>query len=269
METEAKEEIISGPEALLASIRQSRERIQRQIEIFSFKWRILALFAIAGPVVLGFMVWIDSKMAIYEPWFWLALLPAGAISGVILYVVVLTYARVGLQLFAKSLDRQLALAGADKLQENLEEDFFTKLVKINFKYIDQYYLQTQAQADKSFTLSATVATVALVIIIAGIVLMFLGKTTPAYLTTAAGVLGEFIAAVFFYLYNRTIIKMSEYHEKLVLTQNVSLALKIAEGLPDSEKVVAQQGLIRNLSENINSYLVQKEPSQKKSLKRNK
>src|SRR6185312_16701793 len=34
-----------------------------------------------------------------------------------------------------------------QLQENLQEDFFTKLVNINFKYIDKYYLQTQVQAD--------------------------------------------------------------------------------------------------------------------------
>ena len=49
-----------------------------------------------------------------------------------------------------------------------------------------------------------------------------------YVVTAAGILSEFIAAVFFYLYNKTIQKMREYHQKLVLTQNISLALKISD-----------------------------------------
>ena len=86
--------------------------------------------------------------------------------------------------------------------------------------------------------------------------MYLGKATPAYVTAASGVLGEFIAAVFFYLYNRTVLKMGQYHQKLVITQNVSLALKIAEGLPDAERFKAQQELINRLSENVNRYLAE-------------
>ena len=72
----------------------------------------------------------------------------------------------------------------EALQEELEKDFFTNLVRINFKYLDKYYLQTQEQGDKSFLLSAAAAVVGLLIIIAGITLMFFDKTNPAYLTTA-------------------------------------------------------------------------------------
>lgn len=141
-----------------------------------------------------------------------------------------------------------------KLQEQLESNFFTNLVKINFKYLDAYYLQTQVQAEKSFLLSALAAIIGLGIIIAGIVMMFLDKTKPAYVTTGAGILSEFIAAILFYLYNRTILKMSEYHQKLVITQNISLALRIAETLPDSEKTGAQVELIKALSQDVNKHL---------------
>jgi len=75
-----------------------------------------------------------------------------------------------------------------------------------------------------------------------------------YVATSAGVLGEFIASVFFYLYNRTILKMGEYHQKLVLIQNVSLALKISEELPAAEQVVARSKLIDYLSKDINTFL---------------
>lgn len=141
--------------------------------------------------------------------------------GAVTYLLSLSYARFILQIFLRIQDNMLAGAGIEKLQETLEDDFFTKLVKINFKYIDQYYLQTQSQADKSFALTVIVAVIAVGIIVAGVVLMFLGKTTPAYVTAASGILGEFISVIFFYLYNRTITKMGQYHQKLVLTPNVT------------------------------------------------
>ncbi len=67
-------------------------------------------------------------------------------------------------------------------------------------------------------------------------------------------LGQFISAVFFYLYNQTVAKMADYHRKLVFTQNIGLALKISDGLPVEEKTKAQLALIETLSKNINQYL---------------
>ena len=46
--------------------------------------------------------------------------------------------------------------------------------------------------------------------------MFLGYVTPSYVTCASGVVTEFIASIFFYLYNKTVSSMSKYHNKLVL-----------------------------------------------------
>lgn len=158
----------------------------------------------------------------------------------------------------RDVEFKLAKHGAEELQESIEEDFFNKLVKINFKYLDQYYLQTQEQADKSFRLTLFACLVGLAIIVTGIVMMFIGKTEPAYVTTAAGILSEFIAAVFFYLYNKTVQKMSQYHHKLVITQNISLALKISQELPDEEKPQAQMKLIEKLTDNVNSLLAKSE-----------
>jgi hypothetical protein len=256
MMSEPKEKEDEAPgtsEAIVAGIRKRRDRLQRQLASFSFRWRVLAFHSVAGGLVGGIASYIQVPSIRPE----LALFCAGGVlAGAVLYVIFLLYARTVIHFFLRLQDSMLAGAGIEKLQETLEDDFFTKLVKINFKYIDQYYLQTQSQADKSFTLTAGVAAVAVGIIIAGVVLMFLGKTTPAYVTAASGILGEFIAAVFFYLYNRTITKMGQYHQKLVLTQNVSLAMKIAEGLPPAERVKMQQELIQRLTENVNKYLTE-------------
>ena len=81
------------------------------------------------------------------------------------------------------------------------------------------------------------------LIIVGIFLSLLGKTNSATVSAGAGILGEFISAVFFYLYNQTIAKMADYHRKLVFTQNIGLALKISDGLPPDEKSQAQRALI--------------------------
>jgi hypothetical protein len=194
-----------------------------------------------------------------SPATWYQSLPLGALVGGCFYLFLLGLIHADLRGDLMQTNRILAGIDINKLQATLDEDFFTKLVKINFKYIDQYYLQTQSQADKSFRLSAAVAIVGLLIVIAGIVLMFLGRTTPAYVTVSSGVLGEFIAAVFFYLYNQTILKMGDYHQKLVLTQNVGLALKIAETLPEGQRTQAQRELIQRLTENVNRHLTQIPP----------
>lgn len=149
---------------------------------------------------------------------------------------------------------QLIRAQAERLKASIEDDFFTKLVKINFRYIDQYYYQTQEQANKSFRLSVAAASTGFGMVLVGIAMMFFKLVEPAYVTTAVGTISQFVAAVFFYLYNKTILKMGEYHEKLVLTQNISVALKIAESLPEAARIQSQQTLIERLTQDVNLYL---------------
>jgi hypothetical protein len=175
--------------------------------------------------------------------------------GSVFYFTVLFSRRLYRVAVEKRLQSQELVANVNSLQETISEDFFTKLVRINFNYIDKYYLQTQVQADRSFMLCVAAAAVSLLIIVIGIVLMYIGyDVKPAYITTATGALGEIISAVFFYLYNRTILEMSDYHQKLVLTQNISLALKIADDLPAASQSDAKIELIKCLSKDINMYL---------------
>jgi MFS family permease len=193
-------------------------------------------------------------------------LGAVAMLGVLLAVAIYgLYVFVGRRLLEASrlrLEYQMARLRAERLKESIEEDFFTKLVKINFRYLDQYYYQTQEQANKSFRLSVAAAAVGFGIVIVGIVMMFGKMTDPAYVTTGVGALSQFVAAVFFYLYNKTILKMGEYHQKLVLTQNIGVALKIAEGLPESAKVQSQQMLIERLTQDVNRHLADSAPPAK-------
>lgn len=73
-----------------------------------------------------------------------------------------------------------------------------------------------------------------------------------------------LAAIFFYLYNKTITSMSNYHNKLVLSQNISIALKVADTLPSDDKVKAKNTIINELLKDVNSYLIQNDSSSEKS-----
>ena len=48
--------------------------------------------------------------------------------------------------------------------------------------------------------------------------------------------------------------MSEYHQKLVITQNISIALKITEDLQPEAKAKALELLIDRLTTDANKYL---------------
>ena len=85
-------------------------------------------------------------------------------------------------------------------------------------------------------------------------MMLLGEADPGIVTAAAGVISEFIATVFFYFYNRTVNEMAEYHRKLVITQNTSLALRITDDLPDQEKTNAKSKICEYLSKDVNRLL---------------
>lgn len=151
----------------------------------------------------------------------------------------------------------------ENVQDKVEEDVFENSIKMSYKYLDQYYHQTREQAQKGFFVTVCISVFGAALIGAGIVAMFLGKTTPSYITCASGVITEFISAIFFYLYNKTITSMSKYHNKLVLSQNISIALKVADTLPDSDKTKAKNTIIDELLKDVNSYLTKSDIGNKK------
>lgn len=149
---------------------------------------------------------------------------------------------------------KLIKAGIEDAKEDVDNDIYKNLIKISYKYLDEYYLQTRQQAQKGFMVTVSVSIMGAVIIAIGIGAMFLGKTTPAYVTTASGVITEFVASVFFYLYNKTISSMGDYHNKLVLSQNVSIALKIAESISGEGAEKVKNHIVEELVKDINAHI---------------
>lgn len=175
--------------------------------------------------------------------------------GVLVGIFFIIYAGLLFEMKEGVLRRKILEYEADNVQDEVTEDIFENSIKMSYKYLDQYYLQTREQAQRGFFVTVCVAVFGALLIFVGVVAMFLGRTQPSYITCASGVITEFIAAVFFYLYNKTVSSMSKYHNKLVLSQNVSIALKVADSLPTEDKVKTKNLIITELLKDINTYLV--------------
>lgn len=138
-----------------------------------------------------------------------------------------------------------------------ENNMYSQSIKMNYRYLDRYYLQTQDQANKGFMITVIIALVGAILIFTGVGTLYVGITEPAYITVATGSITEIISSVFFYLYNRTVTNMGKYHEKLVLSQNVAYALEIVDTLSDTKKDEAKKELMCELVKDINLYLHEK------------
>ena len=78
-------------------------------------------------------------------------------------------------------------------------------------------------------------------------------SAPTALTIASGALIEFISAIFFHIYNRTVRQLNTYHDKLVSVQDTMLALKVAQivkepALKDSTMAYLTRALTSRLGE---------------------
>jgi hypothetical protein len=248
--------------------------VRQVLSYLNFSWISFIVTLIVFTIPFALLVFSISILDFFTK---LELIAIYLIIVSLLYILVLFSTKQVSNLWKRSeIERDIT-----SLYDQLDtEKFFPTLIKINFRHTDKYYLQAQVQADKSFYLSAGAAVVSLLIIVSGIAMLYVKPDgtdiKPAVITLTAGVLGEFISTVFFYLYNRTVSEMSNYHQKLVLTQNISLAMKIADSLDDKEaKSKAQAVLIDCLTKDINMYLTMhgskplNEPSNGKSKTPNK
>lgn len=152
------------------------------------------------------------------------------------------------------MQRRLMKYESTYIQEEAQENIYANSIKMSYKYLDQYYAQIKEQAHKGFFITVCISIFGAILIGIGIVSMFIGNTNPSYITCASGVITEFISTIFFFMYNKTIMSMSKYHNKLVLSHNVSIALKVADTLPNEDMTKSKNLIISELLKDMNSHL---------------
>jgi len=161
------------------------------------------------------------------------------------------YATVLLLMLCGLLMSIAAFIGAFKLEKVAEErrkmevkatltggassDYFERLVNINVENLSAYYVTVKSHANKSFITSLSVGLAGFVIIGIGINRTINDSQhgpSVAILSGVSGVATEFISAVFFYLYNKTVRQMKEYHDSLLAVQNILLSFKLVGDTAD-------------------------------------
>jgi hypothetical protein len=118
--------------------------------------------------------------------------------------------------------------------------YFDRLVDINVTNLAAYYSLIKVHTNNSFLVSIAAGGIGFILILTGLIIGFTNlqnSQTITYVATGAGVVTEFISGVFFYLYNRTVRQMKEYHDSLLTVQNILLSFKIVGDTKDeAEKV---------------------------------
>ena len=212
------------------------------------------LFFFLLPIIfIVFMYVIMSNSFFFE--FTISGLMISIVLGALIGCTVDIFINLSFEMNESSIRMRILEHESTNVKSTIEDDIFENSIKMSYKYLDQYYLQTREHAQRGFFVTVCVAVLGAVLIFIGIIAMFFEKVNPSYITCASGIITEFIAAIFFYLYNKTVSSMSKYHNKLVLSQNISIALKVADSLPTEDKVKTKNTIITELLKDINVYLV--------------
>jgi hypothetical protein len=206
------------------------------------------------PLVIGLFLWLISVKpsqkpvtplfgAYFDEIFRFLGISRDEVRGFALAVLIVSYAVVLItnwyirqasyqqEIRAASVSPQLI----EKLGEASDlDEYFSRLIQVNLRNMEQYYLLVGTQTEKSYRLTQFAAFIGFSTLVAGILLSFAkGINSPSTVVTiASGALIEFISAVFFYIYNRTVTELNKYHEKLIDVQDTMLALKISQIVKD-------------------------------------
>jgi hypothetical protein len=148
----------------------------------------------------------------------------------------------------------------EKLEQASGDDVFKYILLINISALEGYVAQTRIQAAQSFRLSQIVAIIGFLILAVGIgigIYLSLNEKPSldiAYLASSAGVLTEFIASIFFYLYNKSLQQINRFHDRLVAMQQTSMSflassLVVDDNKRDDAKIELSKSVMMQAGEN--------------------
>jgi hypothetical protein len=121
---------------------------------------------------------------------------------------------------------------------NEKPTYFESLVEINVLNLASYYELVKTHTDKSFRLTVRICLFGFFLIVSGLVIGFVDYSNALLISitaTASGIITDLISGVFFYLYNRTVQQMKEYHNSLINVQNILLSFKLIEDTQDEHE----------------------------------
>ncbi len=149
------------------------------------------------------------------------------------------------------INRFKSKAKRNEVPTDTAEKYFSSLATSNLKELKDYYGLVEKQSDNSFKNASRVGILGFLLIVGGVAIGLIkgADAAPiAYITSASGVLTEFISAVFFVIYNRSVTQLKDYHKNLVDLQNLFLAFKITDDVEDkAERIKLTSKIIECLT----------------------
>lgn len=131
-----------------------------------------------------------------------------------------------------------------KVEENPDKSH--PLWDLSRKKLEVYIERNLSQVRSIYWITLIIMTVGFILISYGVVKSFQETNfNGAVLTTAAGILTEFIAATFLFIFKATMKQASEYVTTLERINSIGMAIQIVDSLPDdqSEKKIETKALI--------------------------
>lgn len=134
----------------------------------------------------------------------------------------------------------------ERLQK-LERDPVDQFVDINLTNLESYYALVGRHTDRSFQVSVLSGLIGFALLVIGLTLGFLvsddSDKVVGYITAGSGVLIQFISAIFFFLYRRTVAELKTYHERLLRVQNTLIAFRYVKGIENESERSKMLGLM--------------------------
>jgi hypothetical protein len=134
--------------------------------------------------------------------------------------------------------RRILERGAAATSEGAPPSYFDRLVDINVTNLEAYYGLVKVHTNNSFLVAISAGCIGFVLIMTGLIVGFINlknAQTISYMSAGSGIVTEFISGVFFYLYNRTVRQLKEYHDSLIRVQNILLSFKIVGDTKDENR----------------------------------
>ena len=126
-----------------------------------------------------------------------------------------------------------------KIESKNEFDIFDT-IRLNLNQLNEYYTINKAQARSSFLSSIVAIILGLFTIIIGIIIQYYsqGKNINlATLTSASGILLEFIGGAYFFMYKKSLEQVNFFFRELIKIQDTMLAINLVDTIDTKDKTI--------------------------------
>lgn len=150
--------------------------------------------------------------------------------------------------FEVSFESQDATRERQKAEQQLKDSNDPNdVLTLDFKRLNEYYIINQNQAKSSFRWAVFAMLFGFTTIIAGIWLFYFKRDVPdtfmASLSTAAGLVVNFVSGLFLYLHHKTQERSLHYYRQLSRIQNIALAMRLADAQPNEEAKIKSRAKV--------------------------